>query len=463
MQLRKFIIENVRCFGARQELEIRPLTLLVGENSTGKTSILACLQALLGNYHSSPYSLEPVFSFNEPPYDMGAFIDIVRKTKAAGKTFVLGLSLENKNRNAIETLMTFCDEPKSSAPIIQKIEYLFPPAKAAKITLQAINNGKAKRGTEYIDIQAGAAGSNEFTVSLGNEMFSGLVGRSGHAALFRLLDYIRFKNEKGEPFSKTEEKLMQFIDDNFSLGKAGNRQSALLYRRWWYQKALPAYSIAPIRSEPKRTYNPLQAIPSPQGSEVPMLLIDLYRSDKERWRKLKKQLEHFGKTAGLFRKISVKTFAKAINTPFQLEFHIGETKANFIDVGYGLSQVLPILVQIFAKRSSARLLVQQPEVHLHPKGQAALASLFAQRIKNNGDAFIIETHSDYIIDRIGIEIRNKNIAPDDVSLVYLESAGSQVKAHNIKFDKQANLLDAPPSYRDFFNKEADELLGISQG
>ena len=266
------------------------------------------------------------------------------------------------------------------------------------------------------------------------------------------------KKEK-EELKQEEEKFIDFIERKFNLQKA---DTSRMRKYLFYDIApRPMYSIAPIRSEPKRTYDPLKVIPTPQGSEVPMLLIDLYRSDKKQWSKLKEQLENFGKTAGLFSKISVKTFDKAINTPFQLQFKVNGPLVNLMEVGYGVSQVLPILVRIFARRSPARLLVQQPEVHLHPKAQAALASLFTQRVKKNNDAFIIETHSDYIIDRIRIEIMKGYITPEDVSLVYLESVDNQVKAHNIKFDEQANLLDAPPSFREFFNKEADKLLGLS--
>ena len=68
-----------------------------------------------------------------------------------------------------------------------------------------------------------------------------------------------------------------------------------------------------------------------------------------------------------------------------------------------------------------------------------------------------------MIDRARIEIMNGRIAPEDVSLIYLETVGNSVKVHNIEFDEQANLLGTPGSYRDFFLKESDKLLGFDQG
>ena len=116
-------------------------------------------------------------------------------------------------------------------------------------------------------------------------------------------------------------------------------------------------------------------------------------------------------------------------------------------------------MRIFTNRG-AKFLLQQPEVHLHPKGQAELASLLVNINKTHTNSFVIETHSDYMIDRIRIEILNKNIKPDEVSLIYLEPDGNQVKTHNIRFDAQANMINVPDGYRDFFLKESDKLLGF---
>ena len=103
--------------------------------------------------------------------------------------------------------------------------------------------------------------------------------------------------------------------------------------------------------------------------------------------------------------------------------------------------------------------MQQPEVHLHPKGQAELTSLLVDLNKDE-KSFVVETHSDAMIDRARIEIMKKRIKPEDVSLIYLEPSGNKVEVHNISFDEQANMIDVPGSYRDFFLKESDKLLGF---
>ena len=105
-------------------------------------------------------------------------------------------------------------------------------------------------------------------------------------------------------------------------------------------------------------------------------------------------------------------------------------------------------------------LMQQPEVHLHPQAQAALTSFIVSEIKQISPTYIIETHSDYMIDRARIEINRGNIDAKDVALIYLEPTESSVNIHNISFDQMGNLQNIPDGYRSFFIKEADSLFGF---
>ncbi len=145
--------------------------------------------------------------------------------------------------------------------------------------------------------------------------------------------------------------------------------------------------------------------------------------------------------------------------PFELMIEVRGSSVNLMDAGYGVNQVLPVLVRIFRNRG-ARFLLQQPESYLPPKDQAELISLLVDNNRTQKNSFVIETHSDYMIDRIRIEIMKGKIKPEDVSLIYLEPDGNQIKTHNITFDAQANLINVPDGYREFFLKESDELLGF---
>ena len=114
MNITQFTMEDVRCFGERQTLEIRPLTFLVGENSTGKTTALACFH-VLANYLSGRG-----LDFNSHPYSMGTFKDIVRNNRKREKNFKLGFTYKYNNED-IETTIEFCEKKAGVEPVVSSI------------------------------------------------------------------------------------------------------------------------------------------------------------------------------------------------------------------------------------------------------------------------------------------------------------------------------------------------------
>jgi predicted ATPase len=147
--------------------------------------------------------------------------------------------------------------------------------------------------------------------------------------------------------------------------------------------------------------------------------------------------------------------------PFQIRLHIGGTTVNLIDVGYGVSQVLPIVVDSLRSKQGGTFLLQQPEVHLHPKAQAELGSFLGILAKQQDKRFVIETHSDYLVDRIRMDIRDKKngLRPEDVSLLYFERRNGEAQIHRLELDEQGNIVNAPPGYRSFFLEEERRFLG----
>ena len=236
---------------------------------------------------------------------------------------------------------------------------------------------------------------------------------------------------------------------------------------WGWVRGNTVFGTSPVRSRPKRTYDPTREFDDPEGGDIPIRLMRTRATDKDRWETLRQQLIDFGKRSGLFQNIDVKNFGGSMGNPFQLKFKVRGPNSNIIDVGYGVSQILPILVRILDPPISPRplmapsfFLLQQPEVHLHPRAQAELSSLLATLASEGNRAFLVETHSDYMIDRARVEIRKGNIRPEDVSLIYLEPRGNVAKVHNISFDKMANMEGVPPHYGEFFLKEYRRLMGF---
>ncbi|MCY4233265.1 MAG: AAA family ATPase [Bacteroidetes bacterium] len=91
-------------------------------------------------------------------------------------------------------------------------------------------------------------------------------------------------------------------------------------------------------------------------------------------------------------------------------------------------------------------LLQQPDIHLHPSVQAALGTLFCE-IAGKGRQLIVEVHSNYVVDRIRMDVRDQktNLKPEDVSILFFERNETSVQIHNIKIDELGNVLNTPSS------------------
>ena len=226
------------------------------------------------------------------------------------------------------------------------------------------------------------------------------------------------------------------------------------------------YAGAPVRSYPRRTYDPIRPTPDPEGVYIPTYLANMSRRNPAEWKSLKSNLEKFGKQSGLFDEIEIKSFGDNVGFPFQL--HIGKQSKkskggtrNLIDVGYGVSQALPLITELFSPEPAPMFLLQQPEVHLHPSAQAALGTLFCS-VASPERQLVVETHSDYIIDRVLMDIRDKttNLKAEDVSILYFEPNDLDVTIHSLRLDDRGNILNAPPGYRQFFADELWRSVGL---
>ena len=431
MSITQFTMEDVRCFAERQEFEIRPLTFLVGENSTGKTTALACFQVL------ADYLVGEALDFNSDPYSMGTFKDIVRNSRKKEKAFTLGFTFKGESED-VECAVEFVEKKNGVEPVISSITMKFTDG---EVVFKTGDEPERDAGLVSFDEK-----QNQYQVDCGTDILTNL-------SVDIFLNFLEGQSEGKVALEKYLE--------------AHENSVSSIFRPWEIWRTISVFSTSPIRSRPKRTYDPTREFYDPEGSDVPMRLMQTQATRKKEWEVLKELLVEFGKRSGLFQNIEVKNLGGSMGNPFQLNVKVRGPNANIIDVGYGVSQILPILVRILDPPISPRpvmgppfFLIQQPEVHLHPRAQAELSSLLAALASQGVRRSIVETHSDYMIDRARIEIRKGTIRPEDVSLIYLEPKGNVVKVHNISFDKMANMEGVPPHYGEFFLKEYRQLMGF---
>ena len=148
---------------------------------------------------------------------------------------------------------------------------------------------------------------------------------------------------------------------------------------------------------------------------------------------------------------------------------LNDTEVDFCDVGFGIGQVLPLVVEV-ATTGSAIVCIEQPEVHLHPKMQSDLADLFVREKKEGAELrnplFLLETHSEHLILRLLRRIRETSrnqiaegmasVTPNDVSVVWVEPTKGGSRVTPLAIDEQGRFIDDWP--QGFFEGRLDEMF-----
>lgn len=132
--------------------------------------------------------------------------------------------------------------------------------------------------------------------------------------------------------------------------------------------------LAPIRTKPRRAYEGFKTDFTPEGDHTPYI-IRKHFSSKDKAYKLVDLLNSFGESSGLFTKVVPHTFGKDPAAPFEIQIDLNGSRLNIRNVGYGVSQVLPVIIEMLNRPEGHSFAIQQPEVHLHPRAQAALGEL----------------------------------------------------------------------------------------
>ena len=441
-------LENFRCFREKQTVNLAPLTLLVGENSTGKTSFLALIQVLAALVTGKGWAAIP--DFKQSPFDLGAFEDIVHNREpnvhadrfSAGFTGPLELA---ESQVAVRLDHTFA---KRGASTVLAKRHIAVGEAWAEDRFNEKNNYRLIVGTNQDRVT--------WTLDTGDPT------TSWFPVLQLLGARIHDWQENGGWYGDLT--VVSSEDEEFALTDSEESSLQDLASIAFASDGPPPFASAPIRARPRRTYDPGRLDAEPEGDYIPMYLAERARHNDADWADLKISLELFGRDAGLFDEINVRLFGDSDSDPFQLQVRKASKEdkglfRNLIDVGYGVSQVLPLATELLRTGSARQFLLQQPEVHLHPSAQAALGSLFCSTAAARKQ-LIVETHSDHLIDRIRMDVRDSKttLRPEDVRILYFERDGLDVKIHEIWYDDMGNLQNVPDGYRRFFMEEVDRSI-----
>ena len=295
-ELTKFILSDIRCFEGKHEFNLRPLTFLVGENSTGKSTVLGCMQTLADYFHNYSHEISPSVKFNQAPYALGAFTDIARKSmnrENEPTCFRMGLDCRYSKGQSAHWLFEFREQVQGSEPVINSIHMEFDRAEIAWNFRNYIDQDSSTNDI-LLPIITDTEDKILFTFEVADDRhFQHVINLMNHD--FRQLSIGNVSSEIDREHLKILSSLLE--ERIFSPPQINPFGGNEIFAP--YEPFLPPvwkfnfHSFAPIRSKPKRTYDPVSQTPDPEGNEVATILANLCRQNSGQWNKLNPSLPFF--------------------------------------------------------------------------------------------------------------------------------------------------------------------------
>lgn len=506
--MNKFKLYNVKSFKESEEIEIKPLTFFVGRNSCGKSSLIRFPVLLAQTFQEDVVA--PLLLFGHM-LDYGNYDDVVNKHSCASFGFSLEFGPEIKSRIS-RAYVTYSlkdfTEIQSIIEYFEKIENVTMDIRIAKpdkkMVVQEVGLEVNKKEVfrlrlldKYYDVCVRDGFGN---LNLGD--------KEEHIhAEFSMVHFNRFipriyENELTKRYvenlpnmeKKEKENVKEILDANYE-GRRKKTGRKFSNDTWTFMLAklliidtlfsgisdyLNRYArqisyVGPFRENPKRTYRDSESNYDDvgvRGENAGMLLRQASQDNSEL---IKEVSEWFNQAMGYT--VGIKDIGSSLySLVVQRILDDGmEESDNIMDVGYGISQVLPIVTQLLKnnvtndQRYIGRTLqkntfiIEQPELHLHPAAQAELANLFVKSVNfSKSRRILVETHSEHLIRKIQVLIADPDvpIESDQIAFYYVEKdekGNSYVK--KMEINKNGQFEEAWPS--GFFDKSYDlasELL-----
>jgi predicted ATPase len=429
MRINKISIENFKCFKG-VDIELGKLTLLTGANSSGKSSIL---YSILGALQSGEFPFQ--FSPNGKYVNMGNFREMSYQ-HLKENVIKIGLDIEY-NKMQINFTTLWEEDRVRKLPQLSKLE-----SDAGFFELNITRKRKYNLSYEYhSDKLSRSPGAHHF-------LFEG-------------------RNKYNDFWYSNRDRLKETVTFNFD---NFDDLDTLSHNRgdWILVKVIKLFKtlfiefgkkinfISSFRLYPERTYYEKTKTDWTVGKfgEDYVNQIILWETQKsEEYRELIKIM----KNLSLFENISSRRLEGG---RFEMVVQVNKrsVSASLSDVGFGISQFLPIVVADLQLGEESTLFVAQPEIHLHPSVQAEFGNYMVNQINQAKKNYIIETHSEYLLNRIRLAIVKGEIPKDDVKVYYLQNDGEETHTHPLEFTTDGRIMNAP---EDFFKTYQMDVLNIA--
>ncbi|HAO12367.1 MAG TPA: hypothetical protein DCQ51_14630 [Planktothrix sp. UBA8407] len=429
--LKSIKLENFRAFSEEIYVRIRPITILIGANSAGKSTLIKFLLMLQQTLETS----EDAFLVTE------------------GRHVHLGAFQNLKNSNYETRELKFDLQLETSDLPSDGIQKLSKQIKKSKL----VNDPSSDRTELKIEIDRRDTGKNNdlalFHISacvkygtVPNRGTHNVYGEIDGKKIFkaqsrnlRTTGFLSFPPKSDDP----KEIINTSLDDIFLQG--------IRYEIRSFQH------LSPIREESDRVIILASPPPNDVGHTGEFSMPHLQRildEDGEKAAFVKKHIEAVAEIEDLKFESSMQGYisqCRARNKRTGAEAYLA-------DFGFGVSQCIPIFVQGALLNKGQLLIVEQPEAQLHPTAQLEMGSFFADLWKQRKVPSLVETHSENIILRLRLLISKGQLKSEDVSIAYFHIENKVVKVKNLAINPDGSFEKGLPM--EFFGKDLMEALQI---
>lgn len=437
-------LENFKAWRDTGPMRLAPLTVIFGTNSSGKSSVGHLLLALKQTMLLTDRKRSLHLGDDNSLIDLGTFEDCIYDHDLSSP---LDVSLRWKARGDL---------------VLKDILDSAATFKGDEITLRS----------EIVASKTEQPETRRFTYTLhqqGEGVLSAHHGRDNGKAYLEC-DPLRLVFAQGRKWSlDPPEKFYRFSDK--TLSRYQNAHFLTDFVLETEQMLEKFYHLGPLRSPPKRVYPWSGDTPPDVGAEgeltIPALLAatqqerKLNRGPSQKYQLFGSFIANWLKDLGVINKFKVEPIAAGRKEyEVLIQVHSAAPWVKLTDVGFGISQILPALVQAFYAPPGSVLWMEQPEIHLHPRVQANLADVFISAIQarengeNRNTQLIIESHSEHFLNRLQRRIAEGELGPSDVAIYFVSQKKGQAHLEPLTLNEYGDIENWPD---DFFGDDMEDI------
>ncbi len=443
-------IQNFKAWRDTGLIRMAPLTVIFGANSAGKSSLGHLLLALKQTARLADRKRALHLGDLQSDIDLGTFADCLHGHDLKAK---LGFTLGWK----LPAPLTIRD------PLEPKAAYT-GDALRLQSTLRADGRGLPELESFRYEVLANGAAS----LTVDHALTEG--GKSDlNVAPMRVV------RAQGRKWSiEPPEKFYRFSD--VTLARYQNADALAQLPLAVEQLLDGLIYLGPLREPPRRTYHWAgDTVPDVgvRGAYVIAALLaatDAGRELNRRYRHRRQRFDAFIaawlQDLGVIDSFAVRPIAKG-----RKEYEVvvrtrpGSSEVKLTDVGFGVSQVLPALVQAFYTPPHSTVWMEQPEIHLHPRVQAELADAFISAVqayengRPRGVQLVVESHSEHFLLRLQRRVAEEVLKPDEVAIYFVHDGQEGAAIEELKLDMFGEIENWPEG---FFGDDLGEIAARTQ-